>query len=211
MDMPLPTRQRSVRRRALSRSGTHRDPGCRLLVARCLRCSDSGKTTLVWYINPDAGGQDEVAENCSTDEPYTIDDPGAPAGREPAAHPAGPATRGTRLRHRPDEPRPAVHRRVRQRRLPGADIPSDVQDQLKEQSFKGAVDAATWNDQLVVFPFWSNTQVLWYRKSFAEKAGLDMSQPVTLGPDHRRGRRQRRQRSPSRRTSTRATSSGSTR
>ena len=31
----------------------------------------------------------------------------------------------------------------------------------------------------MAFPFWSNTQVLWYRKSFVEKAGLDMSQPVT--------------------------------
>ena len=41
------------------------------------------------------------------------------------------------------------------------------------------MDAATWDGELVVAPFWSNTQVLWYRKSFAEKAGLDMSQPVT--------------------------------
>ena len=41
------------------------------------------------------------------------------------------------------------------------------------------MDAATWEDKLVVFPFWSNTQVLWYRKSFVEKAGIDMSQPVT--------------------------------
>jgi trehalose/maltose transport system substrate-binding protein len=31
----------------------------------------------------------------------------------------------------------------------------------------------------VVAPFWSNVQVLWYRKSFVEKAGLDMSKPVT--------------------------------
>ena len=31
----------------------------------------------------------------------------------------------------------------------------------------------------MVAPFWSNTQVLWYRKSFVEKAGLDMKQPVT--------------------------------
>ena len=41
------------------------------------------------------------------------------------------------------------------------------------------MDAATWDGQLVVAPFWSNTQVLWYRKSFAEKAGIDMKQPVT--------------------------------
>ena len=60
-----------------------------------------------------------------------------------------------------------------------AKIPQDLQDKLKEQSFKGAIEAATWDDQLVVAPFWSNTQVLWYRKSFVEKAGLDMSKPVT--------------------------------
>lgn len=28
-------------------------------------------------------------------------------------------------------------------------------------------------------PFWANTQILWYRKSVAEAAGLDMTQPVT--------------------------------
>ncbi|MGH3364695.1 MAG: hypothetical protein ACRDOW_08200, partial [Nocardioidaceae bacterium] len=32
----------------------------------------SDSTVLTWYINPDAGGQDAVAEKCSTDE-YTID------------------------------------------------------------------------------------------------------------------------------------------
>ena len=60
-----------------------------------------------------------------------------------------------------------------------AKIPDDLQSKLKQQSFKGAVDAATWDDQLVVAPFWSNTQVLWYRKSFAEKAGIDMTKPVS--------------------------------
>jgi multiple sugar transport system substrate-binding protein len=30
-----------------------------------------------------------------------------------------------------------------------------------------------------VAPLWANTQILWYRKSMAEKAGLDMSKPVT--------------------------------
>ncbi len=31
----------------------------------------------------------------------------------------------------------------------------------------------------MVIPFWANTQLLWYRKSVVEKAGLDMSKPVT--------------------------------
>ena len=60
-----------------------------------------------------------------------------------------------------------------------APIPDDLQGKLKQQSFKGAVDAATWDGELVVAPFWSNTQVLWYRKSFAEKAGINMTQPVS--------------------------------
>ena len=61
-----------------------------------------------------------------------------------------------------------------------AEVPQDARAKLEEQgTFKGAMDAATWKDKLVVFPFWSNTQVLWYRKSFVEKAGIDMSQPVT--------------------------------
>ncbi|UUZ60249.1 extracellular solute-binding protein [Nocardioides sp. B-3] len=54
-----------------------------------------------------------------------------------------------------------------------------MEARLTEQSFEGATAAATWEGEVVAFPFWSNTQVLWYRKSFVEKAGLDMSQPVT--------------------------------
>ncbi|NNV09719.1 extracellular solute-binding protein, partial [Geobacillus sp. MMMUD3] len=41
------------------------------------------------------------------------------------------------------------------------------------------VESSTRQDELVATPFWANTQLLWYRKSVAEAAGLDMSQPVT--------------------------------
>jgi multiple sugar transport system substrate-binding protein len=139
--------------------------------------SDSGPPTLVWYINPDSGGQNAVAENCSTDE-YTVT---------------------TQVL-----PQDATQQRVQMaRRLSAQDpnidlmsldppftaefanagflaaIPDDVQSALEEQSFQGAVDAATWDGEIVVFPFWSNTQVLWYRKSFVEKAGVDVSKPLT--------------------------------
>ncbi|MFI2708409.1 extracellular solute-binding protein, partial [Nocardioides sp. CER28] len=60
-----------------------------------------------------------------------------------------------------------------------APLPQALQDKLTQQSFKGATAAATWNGKMVVAPFWSNTQVLWYRKSFVQKAGIDMSKPVT--------------------------------
>ena len=44
---------------------------------------------------------------------------------------------------------------------------------------EGALAGPTWNDKLVAVPFWANTQLLWYRKSVAEAAGLDMTKPVT--------------------------------
>jgi multiple sugar transport system substrate-binding protein len=58
-------------------------------------------------------------------------------------------------------------------------IPADMKDDFTQDTFQPAIDASTWKDQLVAAPFWANTQLLWYRKSVAEKAGLDMTKPVT--------------------------------
>jgi multiple sugar transport system substrate-binding protein len=60
-----------------------------------------------------------------------------------------------------------------------APVPEDVAQEVSEGVFQGALDSATWDGELAAVPFWSNTQLLWYRKSVAEAAGLDMSQPVT--------------------------------
>ncbi len=138
---------------------------------------DSGTPELVWYINPDAGGQDAVAKNCSTDDytvttqvlPQSADQQRIQLARRIAA--GDPAIDLMSL----DPPFTAEFANA------GflADIPDDVEARLTEQSFDGATAAATWDGEVVTFPFWSNTQVLWYRKSFVEKAGLDMSQPVT--------------------------------
>jgi multiple sugar transport system substrate-binding protein len=141
---------------------------------------NSGPPELVWYINPDNGGQDAVAKNCSdaSNGRYTITTQVLPQdasqqriqlARRLAAHDSGIDLMSL------DPPFTAEFA------VAGflAQIPDDMQTQLTDQSFKGASAAATWGGQLVVFPFWSNTQVLWYRKSFVEKAGVDMSQPVT--------------------------------
>ena len=148
------------------------------LLAACSSSAGSSTPTLVWYINPDAGGQAKVAENCSTDD-YTITTQVLPQdaneqriqlARRLAAQDSG---------HRHHEHRPAVHRGVLERRLPRRRSRRTSRTSCSQQSFKSATDAATWDGQLVVAPFWSNTQVLWYRKSFVEKAGIDMSKPVT--------------------------------
>jgi multiple sugar transport system substrate-binding protein len=139
--------------------------------------SSGGVPTLTWYINPDNGGQAAVAKNCSTDQykvttqvlPQDASQQRVQLARRLAAHDPGIDLMSL------DPPFTAEMSNA------GflAKIPQDMQDQLKQQSFKGAVAAATWGGQLVVFPFWSNTQVLWYRKSFVDKAGIDMNKPVT--------------------------------
>jgi len=139
--------------------------------------SSSDKTTLVWYINPDSGGQAAIAKACSTND-YTITTQVLPQdasqqrvqlARRLEAHDTGIDLMSL------DPPFTAEFANGGLL----APIPQDTQDTLKQQSFKGATDAATWENKLVVYPFWSNTQVLWYRKSFVDKAGIDMTQPVT--------------------------------
>jgi multiple sugar transport system substrate-binding protein len=146
------------------------------LLAAC--SADASSTdTLIWYTNPDAGGQAKVAENCSTDD-YTIKTQVLPqdANQQRIQLARRLAAEDPDIDIMSIDP-PFTAEFANAGYL--AELPQELQDKLSEQSFAGATDAATWEDQLVVAPFWSNTQVLWYRKSFAEKAGLDMTQPVT--------------------------------
>ncbi|MGD9694435.1 MAG: extracellular solute-binding protein [Thermoleophilia bacterium] len=146
----------------------------------------SGTPTLVWYINPDpnppegfsgAFGQAGIAERCSTDR-YHI---------------------RTELL-----PQSATEQRIQLlRRLVAKDssislmsldpvftaefadagflepLPADLSTELTDATLAGAVQGASWQDRLVAAPLWANTQTLWYRKSLARKAGLDMTAPVT--------------------------------
>jgi multiple sugar transport system substrate-binding protein len=146
------------------------------LLAGC-SASASSTDTLVWYINPDSGGQDKVAANCSTDD-YTIETQVLPqdANQQRIQLARRLAAKDPSIDIMSIDP-PYTAEFANAGYL--APLPQDLQDKLEQQSFKGATAAATWDDQLVVAPFWSNTQVLWYRKSVAQKAGLDMSKPVT--------------------------------
>jgi multiple sugar transport system substrate-binding protein len=142
--------------------------------------SSSAVPTLTWYINPDNGGQAAVAAACTkaSNGAYKVVTQTLPqdAGqqrvqlaRRLAAHDSGIDIMSI------DPPYTAELANA------GflAPIPQAEQQTLKDQSFKGATAAATWGGQVVAYPFWSNVQVLWYRKSFVQKAGLDMTKPVT--------------------------------
>lgn len=141
---------------------------------------ESGGNNLVWYINPDAGGQDKIAENCTKQSggEYTISTQVLPqdAGQQRIQLARRLAAGDPEIDIMSLDP-PYTAEFAAAGYL--AEIPSDLQSKFKDQAFSSAVDAATWEDQLVVAPFWSNTQILWYRKSFVDKAGLDMSKPVS--------------------------------
>ncbi len=146
------------------------------LLAAC-SADASDVDTLTWYINPDSGGQAKVAANCSTDDykietqvlPQDANEQRIQLARRLAAEDSGIDIMSI------DPPFTAEFANANFL----APLPKDLQDKLTQQSFKGATEAATWDGEMVVAPFWSNTQVLWYRKSFVEKAGIDMSKPVT--------------------------------
>jgi multiple sugar transport system substrate-binding protein len=138
---------------------------------------DSGKPELIWYINPDSGGQAELAKRCSTKD-YTVTTQTLPqdASQQRVQLIRRLAAGDTDIDLMSLDP-PFTAEFASAGYL--AELPEDLAASLTEQSFDGAAKAATWEDKLVVAPFWSNTQVLWFRKSFVEKAGIDMSQPVT--------------------------------
>ncbi len=147
------------------------------VLTACSAGAGSGPPELIWYTNPDAGGQAKVAENCSTDE-FTISTQVLPQDasqqRIQLARRLAAGDVGIDLMSL-DPPFTAEFANAGYL----APLPEDLRASLKEQSFQGGLDAATWDDELVVAPFWSNVQVLWFRKSFVEKAGIDMSSPVT--------------------------------
>lgn len=148
--------------------------------------SSSGKTVLTWYINPDpdppAGfegkfGLEGIAERCSTDQYDVVTE---------------------------QLPTAANEQRIQlMRRLAANDSSIDLmsidpvftaefaeagylaefssadQEEISGNKLAGALESASWDGKLVAAPQWANTQLLWFRKSVAEEAGLDMTQPVT--------------------------------
>jgi multiple sugar transport system substrate-binding protein len=138
-----------------------------------------GKPTLNWYVNPD--GVDtltKLAEQCSTDQ-YDI---------AIQLLPAGATDQRTQLARRLAAKDSSTDLMsldpVFVAEFANADWLEPLSDEAAatatdDDVLKGAAETVTWDDKVYAFPQWANTQVLWYRKSLAETAGLDMTQPVT--------------------------------
>ena len=149
-------------------------------LAACGSGGSGGTPTLTWYINPDSGGQAKIAASCSeeSDGAYTIEVSQLPrnsdAQREQLVRrlAAGDESIDIMSLDVPFAPELAQAGFL-------APIPDDVASEVSEGVVQGSLESATWDDELVAVPFWANTQLLWFRKSVAEAAGLDMEKPVT--------------------------------
>jgi multiple sugar transport system substrate-binding protein len=149
-------------------------------LAACGGGGSGGTPTLTWYINPDSGGQAEIASRCTeaADGRYRIT-----VAQLPRDSPAQREQLVRRLAANDEsidimslDP-PYIPEFAQAGFL--APVPDDVARRVTEGVVESSIEGSTWDDELVAIPFWANTQLLWYRKSVADAAGLDMTQPVT--------------------------------
>jgi multiple sugar transport system substrate-binding protein len=149
------------------------------VVAGC-GAGETGPPELVWYINPDSGGQEEIAARCTeaAGGAYTISTSTLPreSSEQRQQLVRRLAANDSSIDLMSLDP-PYIPEFAQAGFL--APVPPEIASASTEGVVQSAIDGATWNDQLVTIPFWANTQLLWYKKSVAEAAGLDMSQPVT--------------------------------
>jgi multiple sugar transport system substrate-binding protein len=136
---------------------------------------ESATPTLTWYINPDNGGQKTLADQCSAQSggAYTISTQVLPneadAQREQLVRRLAASDSSIDLMSL--DP-PFVAEFANAGYLKAITDEADV-SALTDGVLDGPLETAYWKGQLVATPFWANTQLLWYRKSVAQAAGVD--------------------------------------
>src|SRR4051812_19467510 len=141
---------------------------------------ESGAPTLTWDTNTGDGGEGEIASRCTKEAAgkYIIETSVLPRD--------SPSQREQLVRRLAAEDSSIDIMSLDPPYIPEfaqagflAPVPDDVAQRVSEGVVQSAIEGSTWNGKLVAVPFWANTQLLWYRKSVAKAADLDMSQPVT--------------------------------
>jgi multiple sugar transport system substrate-binding protein len=140
-----------------------------------------GPPRLQWYVNPDDGGQAEIARRCSQNARgrYRIETPVLPRNasdqREQLLRRLAAKDSSIDLMSLD----PVFVSEFAEAKFLAA-IPEARARAFSAGALEPAVRGATWKGRLVAVPMWANTQLLWYRKSVARQAGLDIEAgPVT--------------------------------
>jgi multiple sugar transport system substrate-binding protein len=167
-------RRRGVRRRPLALAAVVALSSV-LLVA----CgAESSTPTLNWYINPDNGGQSRLAEKCvdASNGAYQVDIQTLPNS---ASDQREQLVRRLAAQDSSIDVMSLDPPFVAEFANAGFLRPFSKEDEatFTDGVLKGPLETTYWNDQLVAAPFWANTQLLWFRKSAAEAAGVDPTAP----------------------------------
>ncbi|GAB3041506.1 extracellular solute-binding protein [Sediminivirga luteola] len=139
-----------------------------------------GVPTLMWYINPDDGGQATLAERCTEEAagayriqvsllPRDADGQREQLIRRLASQDASIDMMSLDPVYVPEMANAGYL----------VPVPDEYVEEFTANAVESSVASSTWEDELIAAPFWANTQLLWYRESVAEAAGLDMDEPVT--------------------------------
>ncbi len=174
---PRPVRRRLAGAAVLALSAT--------ALAACASGGEpaSGSRAITWYVNPDNGGQAELASKCTAQSGgrYTIATAGLP---NDASDQREQLLR--RLAAKDDsidlmslDP-PFTAEFAEAGFLRTFPMESPEAQEFTAGVLQGGVESAQYEGRLAAAPFWANTQLLWYRKSVAQQAGLDpAARPVT--------------------------------
>ncbi|WIM93140.1 extracellular solute-binding protein [Actinoplanes oblitus] len=129
---------------------------------------------LTWYINPDNGGQGRLAESCAaaSNGGYRVDVQVLP---NDASQQREQLVRRLAAKDSSIDVMSLDPPFVAEFANAGFLRPFDAGDAaaFTDGVLKGPLTTAYWKDQLVAAPFWANTQLLWYRKSVVQAAGVD--------------------------------------
>ena len=139
---------------------------------------ESSTPTLNWYINPDNGGQERLAKKCvdASNGAYQVDIQTLPNS---ASDQREQLVRRLAAQDSSIDVMSLDPPFVAEFANAGFLRPFSKEDEatFTDGVLKGPLETTYWNDQLVTAPFWANTQLLWFRKSAAEAAGVDPTAP----------------------------------
>ena len=148
---------------------------------------ESDSTRLTWYINPDGGGSDPNGKGQAQIARECTEAAGGEYSLEVQLLPNSASDQRQQLIRRLAAQDPGVDLMsidpvfIAEFAQAGylAPVPGDLVDVFTEDRVDAAITSSEWDGELVTVPFWANTQLLWYRKSVAEAAGIDPEQGVT--------------------------------
>jgi multiple sugar transport system substrate-binding protein len=149
------------------------------ILAGCGGSETKGPPVLHWWVTPDRVDARAIADRCSSEsDSYSIE-------LEPL--PTGIDQRRTEIVRRLSAGDDAIDILSLDSSLTAemsaagflAPVPSDVEGEVAAGAHEKAIEAASYRNRLVAAPWWLDPQVLWYRGTSAERAGIDTTKPVS--------------------------------